>query len=107
MSDQSDKQNLTKKYPVLNLFASGYLNQDWPEIYGTVWGALFLFIKNESNQASNLKHDIDSVLASFPGEDELASLMKVLDCYYVPSADDSTFTRWLSEVSKTIQYAIK
>lgn len=84
----------------LTELVAGYLNQDWPLDYATVWDAVRAFCDEEPptvvaqarNQALQLLRSVDS-------EEELKRvLVDELGSGYWPPGENLTFREWLERV---------
>jgi hypothetical protein len=76
----------------LELLVSGYLNQDWPEDFATVWDAVDTFRSDEGpDTAAAARGEVTSLLAAAHSDDDLRHLLvEQLGCGYWPPGDGLT-----------------
>ncbi|MFJ2713987.1 contact-dependent growth inhibition system immunity protein [Pseudomonas sp. NPDC087346] len=93
------------KFPELFQFLAGYFHQDWKCDHENEDEVIQLFIENSSPETLSLvKSELNSVLISFPDEEELKSfLFEEIGCsYYYPYAWPSG-KAWLEHILEMLE----
>jgi hypothetical protein len=82
----------------LERLVAGYLNQDWPEDFASVWEAVDAFRRDEGpDTAAAARREVASLLAAPHSEEDLRQLLvEQLGCGYWPPGDGLTFGGWLA-----------
>jgi hypothetical protein len=85
----------------LRLLVQGYLHQDWPMDYASVWDAVDAFRASESPATvASLNADVRQLIDENYDEDALKRLLvDELGSGYFPPGDGSTFSDWLRRVA--------
>ncbi len=91
----------------LMLLMGGFLNQDWPFAYPTIWAAVDEFILEESpvdvqDAARELR---DVFLSQTWTERQLDEMLTTYSCAYVPSEQGTTYREWLVELEQRLSRA--
>ena len=93
-------------YPILWHLFGIYINEDWPEDYGTVWAAIEDFARREPGRVQPAILEIHELLERGLREEEIEKLLRGLSCNYWPY-DESNYYEWLALVAERLVAAIE
>ena len=87
----------------LQYFMQGYLHQDWPDDFSTVWEAVEKFKNEEPARVEALRADVIELIAERRSEDALRALLvdEFGTGYWAPG-DAMTFSEWLLELKERL-----
>jgi len=88
---------------VLEQLIGAYLNQDLFDLYPDVMAGVDDFVTEAPDLAVALPGEIDRVLAAYPGEAELKTLLTQLGVGFVPG--DITYREWLTQIADRVRAA--
>ncbi len=96
-----------KSNSALWLLMCGFLNQDWPLDYSTIWAAVDQFILEESPaDIREAASELWEVFLRQPrSEEQLAEMLTAYSCAYVPSEQGTTYREWLVELEQRLSRA--
>jgi hypothetical protein len=91
------------EFPTLRHLLRGYLNQDWPDEFPTIWDGVAAFKRDEPAIVDALRGEIDRLIAEERTEEALRRLLvDELGSGYWPPGDGKTFSEWLSELRERL-----
>lgn len=97
-----------RQIDALECLTAGYVNQDWPEEYGTPWSAVEAFVRDEHGHAPGLRSDIDSFLRSVDGDDQVERGLIRLGLGYAAEADGwGSYREWLLAVADRVDELLR
>ncbi len=93
-----------KSNSALWLLMCGFLNQDWPLDYPTIWAAVDQFILEESPpDVTEAATELSEVfLRQSLSEEELAEMLTAYSCAYYPPEQGQTYREWLVELEQRL-----
>ncbi len=87
----------------LHHLADAYLHEDFADLYGSAWGAVDMYAREESEYAPRLSQEIADLLATCTSESELESALDDLGLCYLPTGDGWADSRtWLLAVANRV-----
>ena len=94
-------------YPTLEHLFGVYINEDWPDDYGTVWAAIDDFVRDEPELAELATAEVRELLSRGLSEGELKRVLDNLSCNYWPYGRGSNYLEWLARVAEQLAAAIE
>jgi len=88
----------------LHHLSDAYLHEDFADLYGSAWGAVDTYARNEPEYAPELRRDITQLLSSCKTEAALEGALTRLDLGYLPTGDGWADHRtWLLAVADRVE----
>ena len=97
-----------KHLNALHHLADAYLHEDFVDLYGSAWGAVDMYAREESEYAPRLSREIADLLATCKSEPEVESALVGLGLCYLPTGDGWADHRtWLLAVADRVDQILR
>jgi hypothetical protein len=88
-------------WPALQLLLQGYLHQDWPLDFESVWEGVDAFMSSEPGMVDALRREVEQLYEERLSDEHLRRLLiDELGSGYWPPGNGMSFSAWLTALRK-------
>lgn len=89
--------------PALKHLMSGYFHQDFALVHGSPSDTVAAFVRDAPEEALDLSHEIESILAQLPSDQDVERYLEQLGCEYFAQPEDGGYRGWLNSIAKQVR----